>query len=391
MTTAKIAAGAVGNTHLASGIDASKITVGALPAINGANLTNLNASSLTGALPAISGANLTSLNAANMSAGTLADVRLSGNVALLDRASQNFTGTTNTFAGNLGIGTTTPGGKLEIANDPTTPHLVLNQKVASWGSVQLHDDFRYIRTNYAGNPGDGPFRQFNVGASGVSIGYANVPTYGSSDALYVNGRVGIGTTSPGQTLEVNGISQMNALELRAVGQSPYIDFTSTSAGTDYDARIIYDPATHYLNIVGATQLNVVSEITCVAVNLTSDRNAKEQFKPVNARDVLDKVARLPISEWQYKTQADARHIGPMAQDLREAFALGHDERHIASVDADGVALAAIQGLNEKLEAEVKEKDAALIRLQKENQALAKRLTTIEQAIGLKPMPAPSSK
>jgi len=39
----------------------------------------------------------------------------------------------------------------------------------------------------------------------------------------------------------------------------------------------------------------------------------------------------------------------MAQDFRTAFGLGTDERHIATVDADGVALAAIQGLNQKLE------------------------------------------
>ena len=99
------------------------------------------------------------------------------------------------------------------------------------------------------------------------------------------------------------------------------------------------------------------EMTCVAINITSDRNAKEQFKPVNAREVLDKVVALPITEWQYKTQGDARHIGPMAQDFREAFALGHDEKHITSVDADGVALAAIQGLNEKLEEKTQEVEA----------------------------------
>lgn len=104
----------------------------------------------------------------------------------------------------------------------------------------------------------------------------------------------------------------------------------------------------------ATKLHVAGEITATVVTITSDRNAKEQFKPVNAREVLDKVARLPISEWQYKTVGDARHIGPMAQDFREAFALGRDDKHITSVDADGVALAAIQGLNEKLEEKSRE-------------------------------------
>lgn len=112
------------------------------------------------------------------------------------------------------------------------------------------------------------------------------------------------------------------------------------------------------------KLEVSGEVTCTAVNLTSDRNAKERFKPVNSREVLAKVAALPISEWQYKTQGEVRHIGPMAQDFREAFSLGRDERHIATVDADGVALAAIQGLNEKLEERLRDKDARIDELEK---------------------------
>lgn len=43
------------------------------------------------------------------------------------------------------------------------------------------------------------------------------------------------------------------------------------------------------------------------------------------------------------------HIGPMAQDFNAAFQLGESDRAITTVDADGVALAAIQGLNQKLE------------------------------------------
>ena len=44
-------------------LPATKITSGTFPALNGSNLTNLDASDLTGALPAISGANLTGVSA----------------------------------------------------------------------------------------------------------------------------------------------------------------------------------------------------------------------------------------------------------------------------------------------------------------------------------------
>jgi hypothetical protein len=97
------------------------------------------------------------------------------------------------------------------------------------------------------------------------------------------------------------------------------------------------------------------------LNQGSDRRSKENFKPVNARAILEKVAALPLSEWSYKKdEAGCRHIGPMAQDFHAAFGFGTDDKHIATVDADGVALAAIQGLNEAL----KEKDARIAALEK---------------------------
>lgn len=92
----------------------------------------------------------------------------------------------------------------------------------------------------------------------------------------------------------------------------------------------------------------------------SDRNAKENFAPVDVAAALQKVAALPLTTWNYKSQdAAIRHIGPMAQDFKAAFAVGESGTGITTIDADGVALAAIQGLNQKLETETKRKDAQI--------------------------------
>jgi len=65
---------------------------------------------------------------------------------------------------------------------------------------------------------------------------------------------------------------------------------------------------------------------------------------------LEKVASLSVTHWKYKVEADGvKHLGPMAQDFHAAFGLGESKTSIGTVDADGVALAAIQGLNQKLE------------------------------------------
>lgn len=99
---------------------------------------------------------------------------------------------------------------------------------------------------------------------------------------------------------------------------------------------------------------------------TSDRSAKEAFGEVDGQQVLAALARMPLQTWKYRNEdSRVRHIGPTAQDFRAAFEMGYDDKTIATVDADGVALAAIQGLNAKLE----KKDAQLARQQDEIDAL----------------------
>jgi hypothetical protein len=124
----------------------------------------------------------------------------------------------------------------------------------------------------------------------------------------------------------------------------------------------------------ATAVNGTTGATTAGVRLSpgggawgtlSDRKAKENFAPVDQREILDKVTALPMATWNYKTQdASVRHIGPTAQDFRGAFEVGEDEETITTVDADGVALAAIQGLNQKLERQLEERDSRIATLEK---------------------------
>jgi len=77
----------------------------------------------------------------------------------------------------------------------------------------------------------------------------------------------------------------------------------------------------------------------------SDANFKSGFSQVDGNLILQRLTAMPIGTWSYKGQElSVRHIGPTAQDFRAAFGLGQDGHYISSVDADGVALAAIQEL-----------------------------------------------
>jgi hypothetical protein len=103
----------------------------------------------------------------------------------------------------------------------------------------------------------------------------------------------------------------------------------------------------------------------------SDRNAKKDFAPVNCQSVLDKLSQVPIEQWHYKWEStnDTPNIGPMAQDFIALFYPGRDDKGISTLEFDGVELAAIQGLNQKLH----QKDAEIAELKS-------RLETIERFI-----------
>jgi hypothetical protein len=87
-----------------------------------------------------------------------------------------------------------------------------------------------------------------------------------------------------------------------------------------------------------------------------------------------------VTEWKYKVEPEGtRHIGPTAQDFHAAFGLGESDKTIGMVDAAGVALAAIKGLQQ----EMKEKDGEITRLRNENIQLERRLEALEAAIKAK--------
>ncbi len=108
-----------------------------------------------------------------------------------------------------------------------------------------------------------------------------------------------------------------------------------------------------------------------AWNSLSDAASKQGFAPVDGLAVLEALARMPLSTWGYRSQdPSVRHIGPTAQDFAAAFGLGENDRTISTVDADGVALAAIQGLHQL----AKQQQAQL-------QAMQAQLSTVQRGGG----------
>lgn len=234
----------------------------------------------------------------------------------------------------------------------------------------------------------------------ITIGHQGVPgedhairigTEGTHEKTLLVGNVGIGTSTPSDTLTVHtpgsGYSIRNSNDAGVILNtylSGSAQFGTSSnhklelfTGTNGTVHVTLDTAGH-LGIGDrnpSEKLTVAGNVKCTTVIITSDRNKKDGFEEVNAREVLDKVVEMPITRWHYKSETGVPHIGPMAQDFHGAFGVGPDDTHITTVDADGVALAAIKGLKEVID----EKDAKIT-------ALEQRLEAIERRLSLPPSP-----
>ncbi len=66
----------------------------------------------------------------------------------------------------------------------------------------------------------------------------------------------------------------------------------------------------------------------------------------------------------------------MAQDFYAAFGVGEDDRHITSIDEDGIALSAIKALH----ADVVKVHAENVNLRAENASLRDRLAALERKV-----------
>jgi len=97
----------------------------------------------------------------------------------------------------------------------------------------------------------------------------------------------------------------------------------------------------------------------------SDRNVKENFKSVSNAEILQKLVDMPITQWTFKNQdSSVLYVGPMAQDFHTAFGLGgSNDRVIHATNAQGVTMAALQGLNTKVEDKTKTLEARLNELE----------------------------
>ena len=204
----------------------------------------------------------------------------------------------------FGIGTNAPLTDLHIATP--TPEIRFTDSDTGNTDMDLEFSNNFLRIQ---------------GAMGQDIGKMHTDAPVGTFTTDAAGRTGYGTANPAASFNVKYRSAHGAVPVMLL-QKPNND------------------EIFKVNFNGDTFVNG-------AIVHSSDVNEKTNIRPVDDSEILEKVASLPIQQWQYKDAVGVNHIGPMAQDFHAAFGLGSTDRGIATVDSAGVALAAIKALTEQ--------------------------------------------
>jgi hypothetical protein len=270
--------------------------------------------------------------------------------------------------GNVGIGTSDPSVKLNIANGDfkmntfgdnagdggtywqmyfrsrgteASPTIVQSGDEVGVLSARAYDGTVYrhlaqIRFSVDGTPGvaDMPGR---ISFSTSPDGNASVI---ERMRITNSGIIGIGTTSTSSMVSIQASAGTNPFNISSsTGTSLFTILQNGYVGIGTSTPTLGP-------LVMASGAYVTSGGTWTNA---SDRNLKENFQDLDPIDILQKIANLPIQQWNYKAEnASTTHIGPMAQDFYSAFGLGGSETSISTIDPAGVALLGLKTFAQNL-------------------------------------------
>jgi hypothetical protein len=362
------------------------------------------------------GSALTNLNASSVATGVLNDARLSQNVARRNAP--------NTFSSNITINS-------DLTQTGSSTNLTLTSGFVVKGSFAagaLPASGPGVRMLFyphkaafrAGNVDSTQWDDANIGNSSVALGLNTTASGGAATAL------GDGTLASGLYSTAFGIltkatgdksTSMGYFSIASGENSTAMGLSTTASGMNStaigefantnskDGSFVYgDGSSGFLDIKAVVDNQFVvraqniwlgknNSVTATAGRFietstgaylsaggtwtnASSRDLKTNFEPVDPRMILRKVTELPMQSWNYKADsATVRHIGAISQDFYKAFQLGDSDRAIATVDGDGVALAAIQGLNEELN----DRDKRIDRLEQILDKQQKQMDALKEA------------
>jgi Chaperone of endosialidase len=306
-----------------------------------------------------------------------------GNLEFYRRAGQTWGQVMSlTPVGNVGIGTANPTANLHVRSEVNFTPIKLT---AGSGEGANTGTWRIQADN---------------GLSGRGAAFVIYSDTAQQYRMVIDGqgRVGIGKTDPLVMLDVNAasggaVSGSGPLYgVSGTGDTTGVDGfsyggTGVNGGSVFGTGVVgqsfHGYGVHGINEGGYAGYFEGKVHAKYGYTQGSDRNLKANFAQVNPRLILDRLASIPIQTWNYKSGPESvRHIGPVAQDFRSAFNLGENDKTIATVDAAGVTMAAIQGLYQI----VREKDEKIEALTRRMERQQAQLNQVKRSIRRKRTP-----
>jgi hypothetical protein len=245
---------AVGNEALVGSANVANSNNTVIGSSAGASVTTGSGNTLIGRL---AGSNLTT-GSSNIIIGANVVAASATTVNQLNLGDLVFGDLSNKL---VGIGSSTPQGALDIfGTSATTSALIIPRSDLFSRPAGVNGMIRYnISSQKFEAFGNSAWAEFAMSGSGGSSGVASQWSTAGSDIYYLTGKVGIGTASPTNLLEVGGVARFNSPTLESVGQYATIDGSATSLTVSSTAG--YPPtgtlwleseAITYTGIAGAT-------------------------------------------------------------------------------------------------------------------------------------------
>lgn len=303
---------------------------------------------------------------------------------------------TSSFAGNVGIGTTIPGGKLDVVQSSLGYGIrLLNSSVGGtkgWSMVpstnETNSDLRWYEDATSGSD----YRLTFQAGGNVGIGTTSPASLlhlrkdqSARAAVRLDNNNSAGSAVSSFELRNGGLTGDESLSINLYGtgysdsvylqDSSYIESGSNlsgglkvfSGGGDMsfglgspsaaNTKLIIDYPSGNVGIGTSSPNHPID--TGTGAHLTSggtwtnssSRALKENFTALDPFEALDKIDSLSIEQWNYKSEdASITHIGPVAEEFHAAFNTGGvgGDKAISTIDPAGVALLGVQGLSAKV-------------------------------------------
>jgi hypothetical protein len=233
-------------------------------------------------------------------------------------------------SGNVGIGTSSPGGKLDVVGGTDTLR-VTNTDAAAFSGVGFHDNVGVRAQIWAGGSSYASFGgagSLNYSAnSGPHVWYTN---YAERARIDSSGNLLVGTTTQLVSTRQTVVSGSNGVAVQVANGAVGSYMTNTSGTGDWQ------PFSFNVNGTSFTQVGSITITGGTTTNYNTSSDARLKHDIVDAPDAADLIDAIKVRSFKWNADNSEQRYGFVAQELLEvapeAVHVPADEDQMMGVD-----------------------------------------------------------